>query len=170
VTTTFAQLHRELHDDLCAWAELQLQTPLRERLEPDDLVQEVWSRACANFARFDPTQGSFRGWLFGIAYHVLKQQLRNWQRRWRREDLRGATPERIDDATSVASRLSRSERVTMLLERVRGLMPADRELVLYRGLEGLPHAEVAQRLGLTPENAETRWRRLREQLACDLPE
>ena len=166
---TLAHFHRELRDDLCAWAELQLQAPLRQRLEPDDLVQEIWSRACADFARFDPTRGSFRGWLFGIAYHVLKQQLRTWQRRWRREDT-GVAPERADEATSIASRLARSERVTLLLDRVQGFAQPDRDLVLLRGLEGLPHAEVGRRLGITAENAEMRWRRLREQLACGLPE
>jgi RNA polymerase sigma-70 factor (ECF subfamily) len=169
VDPTFARPHRELHDDVCAWAELQLQPPLRQRLDPDDLVQEVWSRACADFARFDPTRGSFRSWLFGIAYHVLKQQLRTWQRRWRREHGPDAGAEPADPRTSIGTRLARSERVERLLARLADLDAADRALVMHRGLEGLPHAEVARRLRITAETAESRWRRLRERLAGELP-
>ncbi|MFY9344924.1 MAG: sigma-70 family RNA polymerase sigma factor [Planctomycetota bacterium] len=169
MTEAFLRLHRELHDDLCAWAEVQLQAPLRRRIDPEDLVQEVWSRAYQAFRAYDETRGPFRAWLFGIAYHVLHQQLRTWRRRWRREGEAGSL-DAVDGRTSIVSRLVRTERATRLVHLVESLSGDDRALVIHRGIEGLPHAEVAARLGVTAATAETRWRRLRGRLTEQLPE
>ena len=68
------------------------------------------------------------------------------------------------------TRLGRSERAQRLVELVEELPEQDRLLVLYRGLEGLSHAEVGARLQLNPPAAEPRWRRVRERLAGMLPE
>lgn len=170
---TFAEQHRRLADDVLIWAELQLRPLLRRRVDPEDLAQEIWSRALRAFPTFDPALGTFRQWLFGIAWHTLRRQLRDWHRRYRREDpstggwqLAAAA---TDGRTSVPTRVARTDRVHQVLELLATLPDEDRQVVQYRGLEGLPHAEVARRLGLTEANAESRWRRLRERLAMLLP-
>ena len=45
---------------LQAWAELRIRPSLRTHFEPQDLVQEVWLRANAAFARHDESRSSFR--------------------------------------------------------------------------------------------------------------
>jgi RNA polymerase sigma-70 factor (ECF subfamily) len=166
---SFAELHRALNDDLCAWAEVQVRPSLRPRLDPDDLAQEVWSRAFADFERFDAARGPFRAWLFGIAYNVLKKQLRAFDRRRRHEEA-SLADRRIDGGTSVVTRLSRTERVTRLIAIVETLSEEERQLVLFRGIEGLSHADVGARMRIPPGTAETRWRRVRAKLADLLPE
>src|SRR5258707_6822181 len=42
----------------------------------DDLVQETWLTAVRRIRRFDPAQGSFAGWLRGIAGNVLSNHFR----------------------------------------------------------------------------------------------
>ena len=51
------------------------------------------------------------------------------------------------------------------LARVEDLPEPDRLLLLYRGLEGQSHAEVASALDLTSTAAAKRWGRLRDRLA-----
>jgi RNA polymerase sigma-70 factor (ECF subfamily) len=173
-TADFARLHRELADDLSVWASLQVRAPLRRRLDPEDLTQEIWSRAYRDLPHFDAARGTFRAWLFGIAYNVLRKQLRSYHRRWRREDsgstAAAAGASMVDQATSVGTRLLRSERAGTLLASIEALPEIDRQLVIYRGLEQLPYAEVGARLGLSAEAAESRWRRVRERLRTDLPD
>ncbi|MBK8096848.1 MAG: sigma-70 family RNA polymerase sigma factor [Planctomycetes bacterium] len=171
---TFAEQHRHLADDVLIWAELQLRPLLRRRLDPEDLAQEVWGRALRAFPTFDPARGTFRQWLFGIAWHTLRRQLRDWHRRYRREDPTAAgwhlAAAATDGRTSVPTKVARSDRARQLLLALSDLAEDERQLVQFRGLEGLSHAEVARRLGLTEVNAESRWRRLRQRLADLLPE
>ncbi|MFO1077599.1 MAG: sigma-70 family RNA polymerase sigma factor [Planctomycetota bacterium] len=167
--STFAELHRELGDDLAAWAHIQVRQAAIAGLDGDDLAQETWSRAFAGFGGFDPQRGDFRAWLFGIGYHVLRKQLRALGSAARRERTPADGDDVPDGATSIVTRLDRSERARRLTALVAALPAEDQLLVLYRGLEGLPHAEVGARLELTADAAEARWRRVREKLVGLLP-
>lgn len=79
-----AQLTRSAAGDAAAF------TPLVEAYSPalhgyfarrmpgaaDDLLAEAWLQAFAARRTFDPSRGSARGWLFGVARNVLAQHLR----------------------------------------------------------------------------------------------
>ena len=67
----FADLYERLAPSLYAWAAIRIHPRHRGRLDPADIVQDVWWRAMDRFSRFDPAQGSFRGWLFTIATNAL---------------------------------------------------------------------------------------------------
>src|SRR5919201_5949979 len=51
---------------------------LRDRA--DEVVQETWLTAVRRLRSFDPGQGSFAGWLRGIAANLLRNQLRRERR------------------------------------------------------------------------------------------
>jgi RNA polymerase sigma-70 factor, ECF subfamily len=78
----------------------------------DDVVQETWLTAVRRVRRFDATQGSFAGWLRGIAGNVLSNHFRR-QRRRHAEPLNGQLPapdtdrQRRDQAERIAQALSR---------------------------------------------------------------
>jgi RNA polymerase sigma-70 factor (ECF subfamily) len=167
----YAQLYARLAPALYAWASLRLPRTLRGFVSPEDIVQEVWCRTTERFATFDPTRGEFRSWLFGFAYRVLREALRSALRLQRERAPDGSRVFRLedlpDDITSLTRRVARADDVRALLARIDelALEPDERELLLLRGLEGLPHEEIAAQLGIQPAAVRKRWERLRERLA-----
>lgn len=162
----FQELHARTGPRLRLWCSLRVPWALWHRLDPTDLEQEVWLRAMALLPRYDRHRAGFRSWLFGIAANVLAEQLRRLHVRAREGSADGsavfaAVPDR---GTAVVARAARSEEVERLLRAVEALPPADRLLVVQRGLEGVPFKGVATALGISPEAAEIRWRRLCERL------
>ncbi|MCE9596194.1 MAG: sigma-70 family RNA polymerase sigma factor [Planctomycetes bacterium] len=167
----FSELYARCAPAVHAWASLNVRDALRARLDPDDVVQEVAVRAMQNRASYDPDRAEFRAWLFGIARNVLYQALerlaRGEPRRLPEGEISVELRSVVDTATGVTRRLRRDESYQRLLARLEALPDEERRMLLYRGLEGLPHDEVAKRLGLSPEAATKRWHRLREKLQQD---
>jgi RNA polymerase sigma factor (sigma-70 family) len=172
-------------EPLQLWAGFRIHAGLRPWLDPEDLVQETCIRAFTHFASFDHERGSFRTWIFGIATKVLLQQLRALGRQGRRGGEAGRSdgepivgrraaglghPELpdvhalLDSVSSITSKVARREALAAVLEEVRLLEREERWLLIYRGLERLPFAEIGARLGLHPEAVRARWRRLLERL------
>jgi RNA polymerase sigma factor (sigma-70 family) len=162
---SFGVLYAEVAPTLVAWASLRVRRALRGFIEPEDLVQEVCCRAYERFHSFDPAKGEFRRWIFGVGNNVLKETLaaaaRPAAQAGRMEvssrDLLDQIP---DDITSVSRRIARDETFKMFIEKLDTLDDDDRKLLIYRGLEGLGHAEAAELLGISRDAAEKRWQRL----------
>jgi RNA polymerase sigma-70 factor (ECF subfamily) len=162
----FADLYGRVAPAVFGWISLHVREPLRARLDPEDVLQEVVCRAYERFATFDPERSDFRGWIFGIARNVLREVLRG-AARGRSSSARSAVPDTLelpDSATRVSQALVRDERLAAFLELVRSLPEEERRLLIHRGLEGLPHEQVAELLDLAPEVVTRRWSRLRERL------
>lgn len=165
----FRELYERIAPSLCAWARLRSNPALDLALEPDDLLQEVWLRAFENLSEFDPQRGSFRAWIFGIAKNVALDA-------WRRKKVPLAAPADPsrgsigleswpDVATSIHTRLARDESSRLLMQHVAGFDPVDRSILVACGMEGVPCAVVATRLGLSADATKKRWQRLRARLA-----
>ena len=169
----FQAEYETLGPALYAWARLRIPPPLRTRLDPEDLAQEVCVRALDGLARFDPERGSLRMWLFGIANVVLRDLGRQLARlpttsanrfpssAGESAGLLGSIPVEM---TTVVSRAARNERLVRFVEEIEHLDEEDRQLVIYRGLEGLELAEVGALMGLGRDAAAKRWQRLRVRL------
>lgn len=163
VADDFLEDYRSAAPALYAWIGAHLGPALRAELDPEDVLQEVACRAFARRAEFDEARGPFRAWVFGIARNVLFQSLERMtggarpDREWLTTGGLARVPE---EATSVTRKVARDDGAERLLELVDGLGEEDRALVLQRGLEGLPHEEVAAGLGIEPAAAAKRWARL----------
>ncbi len=161
----FAELCGRIAPAVYAWAALRIPAALRSRLDPEDVVQEVWVRALERFSTYASQTGSFRAWTFGIARHVLLKALRTL-----REQVEGGGGGVLsqdlvpDDVTSASRRLARSEEVQQFLAAAEALEPSERTLLLEHGLEGRSLVELAPGLGLSPEATKKRWQRLRQKL------
>jgi RNA polymerase sigma-70 factor (ECF subfamily) len=159
----FAVLHRRLWPRLYLWCTLRVPRALWHRLDPEDVLQEAWLRAVSALPRYEPARAGFRTWLFGIAAHVLAEQLRRLSVRDREgpaaDDAMASIPA---DVTSVVRQVVRSEELKQFGRELEALPADDRQIMVLRGLEGLSHAEVGARLRITPAAAEIRWRRLLE--------
>jgi RNA polymerase sigma factor (sigma-70 family) len=166
----FERQYAEVAPALFAWAELRIRPQMRARLDPQDLVQEVWLRGHRNFARFDEHATSFRGWLFKIGKNVMLEAVRamrtesavpqGWSPTTKMLALDGV-PQNV---TSFTQRLARDESVRAFLEQAGELEEPDRMLLIHCGLEEETLAQAAQKLGLGEEAAKKRWQRLRERL------
>ena len=166
----FAVLYERIAPALYTWADIRIRPSMRIWLEPGDLVQEVWCRALRVFPAFDAEQLSFRFWIFRIAKNVLLEALRKAGSPAARGQTPGSTTRMLalnqvpDEVTGISRRLSRQEELGRFRDWVKELERTDRELLLHHGLEGLSHAEVAERLDLGVEAVAKRWQRLRGKL------
>ena len=156
----FEQQYEPVARVLFAWACLHIRSSLRPRLDPEDVLQEVCCRAFQRFAQFDPERASFRTWVFGIAHNVLREAFRGLGRSHAAALTTGRIESLQDLATSITRRVARDDELRNFLSRLDILTDEDRRLLLYRGLEGLEHARVAELLSITAESASKRWQRL----------
>ena len=163
------KLYERVAPAVFGWAMLRIPAKLRARIDPEDLLHEVFYRLLIRSDEFDPARGDFRAWTFGFARRVLHEALRSCAR----EEAGGVREPwtdfaRIpDQATSLTGRLVRDEVLLAFGARVDGLAGDERRLLLLRGLEGMEHEEVARELGISTTAAAKRWQRLREDLGAD---
>lgn len=175
-TDDFAQLYRKIAPAIFAWANMRLHRTMRAHIEPEEFVQEVWCRALARFHTYDLERAPFRVWVFRIANNTMLEFYRKVTRRLSRSKGISALgllsmEEVPDEASSVSRKVSRHEGLRAFLSEVEDLAEADRQLLLWRGLEGLSHAEVAARLDISVDAVSKRWQRLRARFESgSLPE
>lgn len=164
----FDRLYTRLAPALYAWAELRIPRKVATFLEPQEVLQETWVRALSRFESYDPQTGGFRPWIFRIATLVLHEGYRRVARREGRGEVDLSAGPRMDHVpahvTTISRRAARDEGVRAFAAEVAHLADEERRLLLWRGLEGLPYGEVAERLGVEQNTAMKRWQRLRESL------
>jgi RNA polymerase sigma-70 factor (ECF subfamily) len=131
----------------------------------DDIVSETMVAALEGLARFDPTRGSFAGWLFAIASRKLADRGRRQGRMQRLVSrLRGAESVHEDALATVI----RGEDAATVRRLLAGLSSRDRELVLLRYSAGLNSSEIAEALGMSSGAARVRLMRVLQRLAAEL--
>jgi RNA polymerase sigma factor (sigma-70 family) len=166
----FESLYAESAPALYAWAELRIRPQMRVRLDPQDLVQEVWMRGIRNFARFDERETSFRAWIFKIGKNVMLEAIRalrteaaaqpGWSPTTKMLALEGVP----HSVTSFTQRLAREDAVREFLAQAAELDDDDRMILIHCGLEEETCASVATKLGLGEDATIKRWQRLRARL------
>ena len=156
----FDQLYRANRDDVYAYAA----GLLRDRVAAEDVTATAFERAYRRRGRFDPSRGSARAWLFGIARNAALDELR---RRGRHATL-ASEPTDLE-GLAAAHQAERSERRLLLMGALETLDARERELVALKFFAGLSNAEIARVLGLTESNAGTKLHRIVNKLreACD---
>ena len=167
----FPEPYEEIAPTLYAWACLRIRPSLRGRIDPEDVLQEVWVRALAAERPRDVHDSTFRAWIFGVAKNVLLEALRKTER-GRGEGVGSETRRALvsgvpDQATAVSRRVAGDEALRLFVERARALPDEDRMILLHHGFEGLSHGTVATRLGLPRDTVAKRWQRLRTRLLDD---
>lgn len=166
----FERLYSDVAPALYAWAELRIRPRMRVRLDPQDLVQEVWLRGLKNLSRFDDTQTSFRAWIFKIGKNVLLEAIRALQSDAEGNAMGVATAKLLalegipQSVTSFTQRLAQDESVRAFVAHVSELDETDRMILIHCGLEEESCASAATKLALGAEAVSKRWQRLRANL------
>jgi RNA polymerase sigma-70 factor (ECF subfamily) len=130
-----------------------------------DLTADTFVAAIVSFAMFDPTKGSSRAWLFGIARHVFAQHCESATRgRNAVARLGGYRVLDIDEATEILERIDAERPGRVLLNGLAALSVADREVVDLVDVAGLTPREAATALGVSPGAVRVRLFRVRHKL------
>jgi RNA polymerase sigma-70 factor (ECF subfamily) len=154
-------------------ARVEVGRRLQGKLDPADLVQDVFLECHRHFGRFrGATEPEFVGWLRRILAGVLANTLRRYfgtQARDPRleQDIRDSlnrssgllTDQFAASDTSPSEAASRREQAVLLADALDRL-PADyREVIVLRHLEGLTFPAVADRMERTVSSVEKLWLR-----------
>jgi len=122
----------------------------------DEIVQESWLIAVRRIRSFVPENGSFAGWLRGIAANVLRNQLRRQVSMNHRASIPVAVQVSTDDAVQ---RSEEAERIAHAL----AVLPEHYEAVLRaKYLDGQSVAEIAVECGESPKAIESLLTRARQ--------
>jgi RNA polymerase sigma-70 factor, ECF subfamily len=158
--TAFDGLYRSSRDDVFAY----VAGLLRDSSAAEDVTAQAFERAFRRRRSFDPTRGTHRAWLFGIARNAALDELR---RRSRHAEL---AREPVDEAAAAAHEdaAEAALRRTTIRAAIETLSPRERELVALKYFAGLANAEIAAVVGISESNAGTRLHRVIEKLreAC----
>lgn len=155
----FGTLFRKYKPRLAVLIRYKMSEPLRDLIEVEDVLQEVFLEASRDLAGFIyRSPGSFMAWLSRIADHVIADEARMRSRQKRdagervrlRSESNPLGPEPIDPATP-SRILLQQERAEALLARLDALPGDYRAVILMAKVECLALAEIAKRLGRSRE-------------------
>jgi RNA polymerase sigma-70 factor (ECF subfamily) len=118
----------------------------------DEIVQETWLTAVRRVRRFAPEEGSFAGWLRGIAANLLRNH-------FRREARRRPPPAANGRADDEGERTDRAERIARALA---SLSQRHEAVLRSKYLEGRSVADIADAWGESPKAVESLLTRARE--------
>lgn len=134
-----------------------------DRNRADDLTGEVFRVALDALARYDPTRGGVRAWLYGIANNVLRRHLRDGERA-ERAWARLPSPAPVDATERVDDELDARLRTALLQQALDRLLPADREALILFAVEQLTYSEIAAVMDTPVGTVRSRISRARSQL------
>ena len=154
-------------------ARLQISRRLQGKLDPADVVQDVFLEAHRNFAVFrGASEGEFVAWLRQILVARLANLVRHYLGTKRRDvrlerEMAAAVDEssRVLDGglvsrqSSPSERAARCEQAVLLADALARLPDDQREVLVLRHLEELSFPEVAARMGRSVDSVKGLWTR-----------
>jgi RNA polymerase sigma-70 factor (ECF subfamily) len=131
----------------------------------DDLVAETFLVAWEQRARYDPSRGTARAWLFGIATNLLRRHARTEAATLRAmaRDAGRAVAVESEEAAS-ASRVDADRAARELAVGLAALRPEERDVLLLVAWAHLRPVEIAAALELDVGTVRTRLHRARTRL------
>lgn len=157
-------------------ARYRLNGPLLRIVDPEDLVQELWSVAIQRLPDLDVRSGRHTPVLIRFLSTTLLQLTNNLARKQLRrskgeilgDDFLPANHAFREVVSGVVSRLARKELSDKLLEAIEELDDDDKQVVVLRAIEQLPNKLVAEMIGETPNAVSLRYGRAMERLKSKL--
>jgi RNA polymerase sigma-70 factor, ECF subfamily len=167
-TGALMELYR---DYLTILARSQIGRRLQGKADPADLVQETFLEAHKHIRQFrGESEIEFLGWLRTILAAVISNHVRRYlgtrQRDARLEqalvveldNTSGVLQRGLMAADSTPSRQAANREALLILANALEQLPDDyRQVIMLRHLEGLPFADVAERMNRTVASVQNLW-------------
>jgi RNA polymerase sigma-70 factor (ECF subfamily) len=167
------RLLEQYRNYLLLLARLQIGRRLQGKVEPADLVQDTFLEAHRHLSQFRGcTETQFVSWLRQIMAGTLANRTRHYLGTKRRDarlerDLAAEldrSSRELDAAllargSSPSERAARREQAVLLADALESLPPDCREVLVLRHLEGLPFADIAERMGKSLDVVKKLWPR-----------
>lgn len=161
---------------LLSAAKYRLRSLPSAAVEPMDLVQDVWLRSLPRLGQLQARDGRLVPVLLAWLGTTLRRRARDLiETALRRQHVvpiadAGALLGEVPEATrGVVSRVLAAEDHSLVGEAIRSLPETDREIVLLRGIEQVPIAEVAAVLGISEGAVKMRYHRALQSLRERVP-
>ena len=163
-------------------AQIQIGKRLQAKVDADDVVQDVFLEAHRQFVNFrGTTEAELTAWL----RRILAGQIAGVFRRYLGTRGRDAQLERdlqiqMDESSRMLDRglvgggnspsqsVSRREQAVLLAEALDKLPEDYRAVIMYRHIEQLSFAEVAQRMGRSEDSVQKLWMRALKSLRSEM--
>ncbi len=143
----FDELAAGHRDRLLAFIYTRLGPDLRQRVEPEDILQDALLRAYESIQRFEwRGPASVFSWLAGIA----EFRIRDLSRAARRRPQLHLEIDPADDGVSPSRHHRREERLDRLEQALESLTDDHKKVIRLARIEKLPVSEIANRMGRTP--------------------
>jgi RNA polymerase sigma-70 factor (ECF subfamily) len=130
----------------------------------DDIAAETFLVAFGQRDRFDPSRGSLRPWLFGIATNLVARHRRKEARHYMALARIGAEPPPEGLENRVVSAVTAERLQPQLARALTRLSRGERDVILLVALSELNHEEVSQALGISDGTVRSRLSRARKKL------
>jgi RNA polymerase sigma factor (sigma-70 family) len=130
----------------------------------DDIAAETFLVAFGQRDRFDPSRGSLRPWLFGIATNLVARHRRKEARRYMALARTGTEPPPDGHENRVLNAVTAQRLQPQLARALTRLSPGERDVILLVALSELSHAEVSEALGISYGTVCSRLSRARRKL------
>ncbi len=130
----------------------------------DDIAAETFLTAFRVRGRFDPSRGTVRAWLYGIATNNLSVYRRREVRAYRAMSRTGLSEPEEGHADRVVEQVAAGSLRRMLAGALADLSRGEREVLLLVALGGLSNTDVAAALGIPYGTVASRLSRARTKL------
>lgn len=142
---------------------------LAKQYDPQDIVQDAWLTTLPRLGDLTPRNGRLTPVLLRFLSTVVVNRVRNiFYDRARRGDAESPS-QVIADRSGVVTQALRAERVATVQAAIDELAPADREVMLLRGVEQVSAQAAAVLLGVSVDAVNKRYQRALARLRERLP-
>ena len=156
---------------LLAQAERRMGAVLRRHHDPEDLVNDVWSIAVPRLSGLEMSDQRHASVLAKFLGTTLLRRVRDLARRHRDapEPIGEREQNLPDEITGIVTNITRREQRNFVWECLSELDDADRDVVIFRGIEQRPHREIAALMGIEVGTVAVRYHRALKKLRLSFP-
>jgi RNA polymerase sigma-70 factor (ECF subfamily) len=131
-----------LREDLLRHAAARMRKFPPEGPDAEDLVHSCYERAQQRIKSFDPSKGTFRGWIHGILENLAREEWKKLKRQPKRLT-------RANDWADTQSLFETKARVEELHSYLAKVPEKFRKAVMMFHLNGIPHEQIAAAFGVS---------------------